>query len=330
MTADQETTRVSDLAGVLSLVPTLVGYEPAESLVVMFLSDRRLSLTMRCDLGADVAYVVDKAKLAARQASSQDVVIVAYADRMTPGVRARLVDVSLAIENGTLHDELPLNVFQLAVVTQDGWSELDPWTSETPVLHSLDELANHPVRVSSVFHGKAVAASRDAIAARVTPESETRSPAFHAAAEAMIVLVRELTDANAVSLMEEGLDEVESLAEGEQPKDVTLAGLTVLLCHPAARDAAMLRIDRANAQRHVDVWARVVRLTNGRVALAALFLTGAAAWQLGDGAVTNLCAEAGAKIDPSHIGVQVLAAVGEGCLPPDVFDSIKADLRAAS
>lgn len=330
MTSNQETTRVSDLAGVLSLVPDLVGYEPTDSLVVLFLSERRLALTMRCDLGADVGYVVEKAKLAAAQASSQDVVIVAYAERMTSGVRARLVDVSLAIENGTFDDELPLRVFQLAAVTQGGWCEVDPWTSQTPVLHSLDELANHPVRVSSVFAGRAVAVSRDEIAARVTPESETRSPAFEVAAEAMIVLVRELTDANAVSLMTEGLDDIESLAEGEQPDDVTLAGLTVLLCHPAARDAAMLRIDRTNAQRHVDVWSRIVRLTNGRVALSALFLAGAAAWQLGDGAVTNLCAEEGAKIDPEHIGVKVLAAVGEGCLPPDVFDSMKADLRAAS
>lgn len=285
---------------------------------------------MMCRL-ADVGYVVERAKLAARQASSQDVVVVAYADRMTPGVRGRLVDVALAIENGTLDEELPLRVFQLAFVTFTGWCEVDPWLpGEKAELHSLDELSNHPVRVSSVFAGKAVAASRDEIAARVQPESETRSPAFEVAAEAMIIVVRELTDANAVSLMEERLDEVESLAEGEQPDDVTLAGLCVLLCHPAARDAAMLRIDRQNAQRHLDVWSRIVRLTNVRVALSALFLAGAAAWQLGDGAVTNLCAEEGTKIDLEHIGVKVLAAVGEGCLPPDVFDSMKADLRAAS
>ena len=55
MAAHQETTRVSDLAGVLSIVPTLVGYQPTDSLVGLFLSDKRLALTMRCDLGEGLA-----------------------------------------------------------------------------------------------------------------------------------------------------------------------------------------------------------------------------------------------------------------------------------
>ena len=45
-----ETTRISDLAGLLALVPALVGYEPSESVVVMVLTDQRLAVTMRANL----------------------------------------------------------------------------------------------------------------------------------------------------------------------------------------------------------------------------------------------------------------------------------------
>jgi hypothetical protein len=103
--------------------------------------------------------------------------------------------------------------------------------------------------------------------------------------------------------MGEHLDAIE--ADPSALVDETALGcMTALLAHPLARDEAMLRIDVSTACGYVDVWSRVARLTGGRPALAALFLAGTAAWVPGDG-----------------------AAVTDGCLPPEVFEQIKADVR---
>lgn len=327
-----ETTRISDLAGLLALVPALVGYEPSDSVVVMFLKDQRLSVTMRADLDPRrLAYLVDRTLNAARQTGSTDLIVVGYSDKLTTAVRDVLVDLALAIENETMDADPPLRVHQLAAITADGWCEVDPWQpSEQPVMQPLDELSNHPVRVGRVLLGKVVAADRMEVAARVKPRSETPSTTFEVAAEAMIEALPGMPDEAVIRLVNQHLDQVEKLGVGEVLDDVTLAALTVLLAHPVARDESMLRIDPTTAQPYVEVWSRVVRLTDGRVANAALFLAGMCAWQLGDGAMTNCCAEAGAKIDPAHIGVQVLTALAEGCVPPEVFEAMKRDLRAAS
>lgn len=161
---------------------------------------------------------------------------------------------------------------------------------------------------------------------RVQPGSEQRSVEFDAAVQETTVTLPGLDDQTAVALMGEHLDAIE--ADPSALVDETALGcMTALLAHPLARDEAMLRIDVSTACGYVDVWSRVARLTGGRPALAALFLAGTAAWVPGDGATVNMCMEAGREIDPDHVGVQMLAAVTDGCLPPEVFEQIKADVR---
>lgn len=325
------TIRVTDMAGALSFVPALIGFQPERSLVVMFLACSRVAMTMRVDLGDTNLEVLLEATLrAARQSAADEVLVAAYMPNVSRVTQRIACDLAVAIEAQTLDDAKPLRVLGLAGVGRDGWCEFDPWEPELPALRPLAELDAHPMRAQAVFEGRVVAASRAEVAIRVKPDSETRSTAFEVAAEAVILALTTLSDHDAASMMTEHLDEVEAQPVGSPIDEVSLARMTVLLAHPAARDAAMLRLDRDNALTWVAAWSQVVRVSGGRVACAALFLTGVAAWQSGDGALMNCCAEEARLIDPEHIGVKVLTAVSDGCLAPDAFEVIKADMRAVS
>ncbi len=330
-TRPERTVTISDMAGILAFVPALVGFKPERSLVVMFLGGHRVAMTMRADLnGANVAQLVVTTLRAARQSAAEELVIAAYMPNVSEVTRAILCDLAAGIELESIDDEPPLRVLGLAAVGRDGWCELDPWEPGIPPLRPLAELEEHAMHAQGVYEGRVVATSRDEIAARVKPDSETRSTAFEVAAEAVITALPALSDHEAAQMMTEHMQEVESKPVGSLIDEVSLARMMVLLAHPAARDAAMLRIDRDNALTWVAAWSQVVRVSGGRVACAALFLTGVAAWQSGDGALMNMCCDEARAIDPEHIGVQVLTAVTEQCWQPEVFDSLKTDLRAAS
>lgn len=330
-TRPEGTIRIRDMAGLLAFVPALVGFTPERSLVVMFLAGHRVAMTMRADLdGANVAQLVATTLRAARQSAAEELVIAAYMPNVSEVTRAIVCDLAAGIELESIDDEPPLRVLGLAAVGRDGWCELDPWEPGAPPLRPLAELEEHAMRAQGVYEGRVVAASRDEVAARVKPDSEERSTTFEVVAEAVVLALPTLSDHDAAQLMTDHLDEVEGLATGAAIDEVSLARMMVLLAHPAARDAAMLRIDRDNALVWVAAWSRVVRVSGGWVACAALFLTGVAAWQAGDGALMNCCADAARLIDPEHIGVKVMTMVADCALPPSFFDTVKGDLREAS
>jgi len=324
--APEHTSRVSDLAGVLACVPSLLGFVPERSVVVLCLASSRVVLTMRVDLdGSNVSTLADTVVMAARRAGADELVAIGYVPKPSRVILAVLQDLSIAVETATAGPS-PLCVRHLLAVGRDGWCELPHWGTELPPLRPHVEVDNHPVRAERVVAGRAVARSRKEVAMRVQPGSEQRSVEFELAVEATLLALPGLDDETAVALTGEHLDAIED--DPSAPVDDAVLGrMTALLAHPLARDEAMLRIDASTACGYVDVWSRVARLTGGRPALKALLLAGTAAWVSGDGATVNMCMEAGREIDPDHVGVQLLAAVTDGCLPPEVFEQIKADVR---
>jgi len=323
--------RITDMGGLLTFVPALVGFPPERSIVVMFLAGNRVALTMRADYAeANLHQLLVMALRAADQSSADELVIAVYMPEITQQVRSRACDLAVGLETQTMDADRPLRVLGLAAVGDDGWCELDAWDPQIPTLRPLAELEDHVMRVQHIYDGKAVASSREEIAARVKPSSDPHSHELVVAADAMIHRVRDMSAAEAEQVMAEHLDDIEKQPMGHPLDDRTKGQLMALLAHPAARDVAMLRLDRENARTYVPVWSQVVRVAGGRVACAALFLVGVAGWQLGDGALMNCCLDEARAIDPQHVGVAVMGMVTTACLPPDLFDELKHDLREAT
>lgn len=324
--------RIRDFAGLLAYIPSLLGFQPERSIVLVCLDDSRVTLSMRFDLNdssapANVDTIAETAIMAARRANAQELVAVAYVPKPGRWIAECLRDLSLAIETKTSASEhAPIHVRHMAAVGRDGWIEVPDWGTEEFDLRPLAEIADHEVAAQRVFEGKVVARSRKDVEARVRPRTEEPSAEFVAGLETVMRELPSYDDEFAARLMVEHLLHIEE-TDGPVADDV-LAGMVGLLAHPLARDEAMLRITRESAERYVEVWSRAVRLTDRRAALAALFLAGTAAWLSGDGAMVNMCAEQGGLIDPSHIGVRVLTMVNSDCWPPSVFEGIKAEMLA--
>lgn len=328
MTSPTPVARISDMAGVLACVPSILGFQPERSLVVLLLLEGRVNLTMRVSLDeANLNQLTEATVQAARRAGCHQLLVVGYAPRVTPGLQAMLGDLAVAVENESMDDPQPLSVLGLAAIGRDGWCELAAWSTAIPPLRPLFEIDEHTVRVEQIFQGKAVAGSRQEVAKRVKPDSEPRPAAFEVAAEASITALPMLTPDEVMRLVNEDLDAIEAGSVNDPVDASTLGRIVAMLSHPDARDAAMLRISPDTARRYVEVWSQLVRWTGGRACLAALFLAGTAGWVSGDGALVNMCVDEARQVDPEHVGVQLLTAVTQHALPPELFDRIKADVQ---
>ncbi len=324
------TIRVSDPAGLLAAIPELIGFLPERSLVVVFLIEGRVALTMRGDLDqVDRSWKpVDQTVEVARQHEADAVVLVAYDDELDDHLDQMLVIVASRIETRSVAAHWRVHVRAAMAVGTDArrWRFVLGQDGERmpPVARTYDEVAYHAISAGRVYAGKVLAGGRDEVAARVQPGSETPSDLFTLSVEAAVLALGQLSDEEAVALMVEDLAAIEDSPDAVD--DTALGRLVGLLANGPARDAAMLRLNRENAARFLDVWSRAVRLTTGRPCLAALFLSGTAAWLQGDGVLVNACVEAGQRIDDRHIGVLVLDHVSQNALAPSVFEEMRVEM----
>lgn len=325
-----EPMKVSDTAGLLATVPMLMGFQPEMSVVAVCLERGRVVLSMRVDLGLSAGDIAEAAVMAARRTIVDELVLIGYVPTLDSRVVGHLRDIALAVETRTLSSSFHVSVRHMLAVSKAGWVEVPDWGEDALEIRELSEIDEHPIVAERVLRGFKVEGSRDDVRRRVQPNSEEPSVTFEVSLEAMTLRLSELSEDEAKRFMHKQLDAVEDCElDTDVVDDVVLARMTGLLAHPDARDAAMLRIDVTNAKRYVEVWSRVVRLTTGRPALQALWLTGTAAWLSGDGALMNLCSEEGHKIDPEHIGVKVLSLVTAQALPPSLFDTLKSEMKEA-
>lgn len=106
-----ESIQLSSPQGVLSAVPRLIGFQPADSLVLLFLAERRLELTSRVDL-SPAPSPVQVAELVRRVPTATAVMVALY-ERDLFGHRA-LVE--------QLLEQLPVPAVDVLTVAEGRWS----------------------------------------------------------------------------------------------------------------------------------------------------------------------------------------------------------------
>lgn len=334
--------RVSSPADVLAVVPRLLGFHPATSLVVIGAGRPRdrIELAFRYDLpdppdpvlAADIAQHA-VAVLTHRQLST--VIGVGYG----PGSLVTPVadELAAALRRAGLRPREILRV-------EDGryWSYVcrNPRCCPAEGV-PFDESAN-PAAAALTVAGMAALPDRAALARTLAPVTGPAAVAMDRATRRARRRVAELIDkaggpakggpgrggpgrggpGEATRLLIDAgrravLDAVGTYRQGGRiTDDDSFAWLSVVLAQLPVRDDAWARMHPDNQAAHLRLWIDVVRRARTRYLPAPASLLAFTAWQAGDGALANIAIDRALAADPGYSMACLLRDVLDAGVPP--------------
>ncbi|PSK61587.1 hypothetical protein B0E53_06516 [Micromonospora sp. MH33] len=311
-------------ADLVAAVPYLLGFHPADSVVVVAVRSRRVVFAARGDLpepGTDPRPAARHlAEVVARQGTDAATVI-GY------GPAARVTAAVDAV--GEALDQTGLLVLDALRVT-DGrwWSYLCADPACCPPEGTPYDPAASEVSAAAVFAGQVALPDRAALAAQVSPlGGPVRVAMRRATARAHRRLAglageaagTELT--TGPSVRSAGVAAVRTAfrrhRRGERLGDDEVAWLTVLLTHLPVRDHAWSRTDGRDAD--ISLWTDVLRRAEPELIAAPGSLLAFAAWRAGHGAVAAVALERVLAAHPGYsLAVLLDDALRRGLSPAEL------------
>ncbi|HEY0542375.1 MAG TPA: DUF4192 domain-containing protein [Actinoallomurus sp.] len=308
------TLRLRSPADVVCAIPYLIGFHPADSVVVLACDGTRGAYAVRLDLSASEALLEHIAGLIAGQ-GPEAVILAGYgpAGRVTPmisHVRDRLHHHGVRVREA------------LRVSGDRFWSYLCTDTACCPPEGTRVDVAASPVAAAAIASGmvalpdrgeleRLVAWSGGAPMRQATLRAEHRLAAWVSsdASEVPGRMVRE-----GVPLVRQLLEE--ACAGSAPPGDEEVAWLAILLTNLRVRDEAWVRLREPDLERYMDLWRHVLTRVSEPYAAAPACLLSFAAWRAGEGALANVALDRALTADPSYSMARLLQELFISGLPP--------------
>jgi hypothetical protein len=331
--------------GVLAVVPHLLGFHPARSLVVLGITGRRaeVRLAFRYDLPdpPDPALAAEIAGHATDVLTRQQItvaIIVGYGPGPLVTPLADLLQVMCAAAGLSIGE-------MLRVESGRYWSYVCPDPACCPPDGVPFDAARHPAASALRRAGLAAYPDRAALAATIAPLPAAAAPMRQATARALRrarKLAAPVPPAGAgpaargqrasagstargarpaAGLADAGrsavADALGRYRDGGQISDHDeLAWLTVVLADLRVRDDAWARMDRRYRAAHQRLWADLVRHAQPDYVAAPACLLAFTAWQSGEGALAGVAIERALAAAPGYsMGLLLAEAITAG-LPP--------------
>jgi len=321
--------RLDGPAALVAAIPYLLGFHPAESVVVVGLGSgsHRVCLTVRQDLeppeqdGTVAERLVGP--LGSSGADRAIAVVVTTQGGDDPLPRSALV--------GRLGEVLPAAGIELddAILVRDGrwWSYLCRDGSCCPASgHAVDPEPDGLLAAETVGQGRVVLPDRAALEEVVQP-APARDPAGRAAAfeRAGRVLAAAIGRSGGAAAAREGvravLVAVRARAQAPAPLSTDeVARLCLLLALPAVRDRLLIEAGKGppGGEAAEGLWLELVRRSPPGWAAAPATLLALQAYLRGDGAFARVCLERALRDDPGHPPALLLSAALDRAAPPQV------------
>ena len=321
--------RVASADGILAVVPHLLGFHPALSLVVLGAGGPhvRIRLAFRYDLPdpPDKQLAADIAAHATVVLGRQHLgtaIIVGYGpgrtvtpviDVLSPALRSSGVEVrdALRVEGGRY------------------WSYLCRDPACCPPDGVPFDLVGHPAATALAAAGLTVRADRAALAATLAPAAESARLAGLAADRALrraaALIDRALATPGKGDLLrpvtEAGRRAVRVAIMryrrgGELADPGEIAWLGLMLTDMRVRDDAWARMDPQFRDAHQRLWTNLVRKLPQEHVPAPAALLAFTAWQAGDGALASVAIERALAADPTYSMALLIADALHAGLPP--------------
>lgn len=313
------TFRVRGPDDLIALAPVVIGFHPADS-VVMLASDGDRPFHARVDLPPRAAPIDEVADLAemllapARRNGIRALAFVFFSDDERAVRR-----VWSALRRGT--DEARIKVQD--VLRVDG-RRYYPLLAGAPLreVGVAYDVSSHPFLAQAVLHGLVVEKDRAALVASLDPDQDAQREVETALVHAGLSdrdpprtgadrrrwgeWVRVLVGRHVEARTRASADEVGRIAWAVQDLRV--------------RDAAWGLIARPGARAHQEFWLDVARRVPEALVPAPAALVGWAAWQAGNGALAWIAVDRCREVAPGYGMAAILAGCLERAVPPDSLE----------
>jgi hypothetical protein len=323
--------RAGSPTALLRLVPHLMGFVPAASLVVIGVAPPRdrIRVTLRYDL-PDPPGLGVSADLAAHAVGVLQAQQLTAAVAVGYGPETLVTPVAEGLRDAAGRAAIDLHEF-LRVAGGRYWSYVCGNEACCPAAGVPFDAAADPADAAALASvGGPVLASRAELTARVAPldgiaaesmRQATRRAEQHVAR--LLSKVRKSSRLGAARQMiaAEGLAAVGAMITryrggGRFTSDDELARITVALRDLRVRDDAWARMDPAHAEAHRRLWTDVVRRAQPGYVAAPAALLGFVAWQSGEGALANVALDRALADDPRYSMATLLRQVITAGAPP--------------
>lgn len=298
----------------LSALPFMLGFHPADSLVVAVIEDSIIACMARIDL-AD-----------ARVPCRAGLLLGPFLQQVEAGGRLAIVGYGDDADEVTsvvklVAFELMFPVFAKLVVSGGYW-----WHAGRPEGAEPYDPNSSRIAAEAAFRGLNARSDRKDIEGLMQRPSHVK-PLQADVMQTAVRQVRKLTPQAAQQrldcLLEDALN-----CQRLTLTSMECAELLVLLDVPSARDAFWLKLSRETASALVDLWLYVSWRAPADHSLGAVCAVGLAGWQSGNGALVSVALEQADRLGGWHPLWDLLTRIHGYALPPSFLDQVQTALKA--
>ncbi|MQA31964.1 DUF4192 domain-containing protein [Modestobacter roseus] len=316
------TVRISDPGDVAAALPHLVGFHPAESLVVVGLTGspaRAVRVTARVDLPApeDREEAVQRLvrSLLRDEVSAVVVAVVTDADDDAGTLLPQLELVHRAVQGFT---DVGIAVADVLLVRRGRW-----WSYERPDPTGTPVPADTPLAAAGAVTGQVVAPDRAALVRRLAPVGFLAAEGMSRSCEEVgQVMARRLLGTAWEEVAEESWALLRAAVDRSGPgstarlPDADVARLAWGLRDVDVRDRAMGLCAGPSAAGAEVVFTELTRRAPAPLDAAPATLLAVTAWARGAGALANVALDRALSSEPTYRLAVLLRQALDACLPP--------------
>ncbi len=313
--------QISSPAGLIAVVPHLLGFTPQASLVVIGVSPERgrVRLAFRYDLpdppeATEAAAIAEHALGVLARHRITIAVVIGYGPGPLVTPLADAVREASSRTGVTLRDVLRV---------QDGryWSYVCRDPSCCPADGVPVGTTAHPAAQAMAAAGAEVLPDREALAATLAPVTGPDAEVMaRATRRALRDVVRLAKTEGLRALDRQGLSAVQAaIAAYRNGRPVSRsrhAWLSVVLTRLPVRDDAWARMDPAHRDAHIRLWTDLVRHVQPGYVAAPASLLAFTAWQSGNGALANIALDRALADTPGYSMAELIRQAISAGLPP--------------
>lgn len=330
------------VGAVIAAVPSLLGFTPSNSVVVIVLGSTRptVRLTMRIDVPdtRDITAVVSQLRAALAKHSADRIITVIVADtEMTAG--CAVLDLPSEAE-GSAHPALPHQAFvaelcrmthALGIGAHAVWVDRiecgRPWRcyDDAHCTGVIPDPRCSPAAVSAAMAGTVLYGSREELAAQIAADP----PPILDRRAALLRQQQPMPTEDAIALIDDTVHHLSADPAGERFDDDAFVQLAHALTCTAVRDAAIAFALTEHAVAAERLWTLLTRATpRPQVTLPATLLSVSALLR-GNGALANVALDTALAADPNNGLAQLLRCAVDTGVSPDVVRQLLTDSLTA-
>jgi hypothetical protein len=323
--------RIGSPLTLLAVVPGLLGFQPADSIVVIGTGQpgAEVQLTLRYDL-PDPASTRGAAAIAEGVTSILTMQCITTAAAVGYGADGVVSPVAAALRSRAAEAGVTLTEV-LRAEDNRYWSYVCSNPACCPTDGTPFDVADHPVARAFAASGRRVLASRQELAAMIAPAGGDQATAMRLATRK---IERQLTARGSqatrvshriarrrlVAAVGQPLivDAISRYRAGETLGPEPAAWLTVALRELRVRDDAWARMLPECNAAHTRLWTDLTRLAQPGYVAAPASLLAFVAWQAGDGALANVALDRALADDQRYSMARLLRRALDSGAPPSV------------